>query len=72
MKWIELDAAGDDNMPFPKLSEDEILGHLTYTIGVYQLKTAKSYSAKHFTDQILFEMLVSDRIPNMISAKIQS
>ncbi|XP_056019713.1 uncharacterized protein LOC125672361 [Ostrea edulis] len=69
MKWVKLDAASDDNMPFQKLSEEEIRD---LTIGVYQLKTAKSYSAEHFTEQGLFEVLVSDGISNIISAKIQS
>lgn len=40
MKWTTLDAANKPNIPFQKLSEGEII---EVVIGVYQLKTAKSY-----------------------------
>ena len=46
MKWNSLDAAAECTLQFPKLTEDELRN---LTIGVYQLKTAKSYSSEHFT-----------------------
>ncbi|XP_061196609.1 uncharacterized protein LOC133204881 [Saccostrea echinata] len=70
MKWQKLDAEETSTcITFPKLTEDEIR---ELTIGVYQLKTAKSYSSEHFTDDGSFEVLVSNEIPNIISARIQS
>ena len=69
MKWISLDAADECTLQFPKLTEDEIRN---MTIGVYQLKTAKSYSSEHFTTDGLFEVLISDEIPDIVCVKIQS
>ena len=69
MKWNSLDAADECTLQFPKLTEDEIRN---LTIGVYQLKTAKSYSSEHFTSDGLFEVLISDEIPDIVCAKIQS
>ncbi|XP_061186276.1 uncharacterized protein LOC133194310 [Saccostrea echinata] len=70
MKWQKLDAEETStSITFPKLTEDEIR---ELAIGVYQLKTAKSYSSEHFTDDGSFEVLVSNEIPNIISARIQS
>ena len=69
MKWNSLDAAGERTLQFPKLTEDEIRN---LTIGVYQLKTAKSYSSEHFTTDGLIEVLISDKILDIVCAKIQS
>lgn len=69
MKWTSIDADSSTINDFPRLTEGEIRN---LTIGVYQMKTAKSYAAEHLTDEGLFEILVSDDIPNIVSAKIQS
>ncbi|XP_048741615.2 uncharacterized protein LOC125655389 [Ostrea edulis] len=69
MKWTSIDADSNTITDFPRLTEGDIRN---LTIGVYQLKTAKSYAAEHLTDDGLFEIFVSDDIPNIVSAKIQS
>lgn len=69
MKWISMDADDSTKHDFPRLQEEDMRN---LTIGVYQLKTAKSYTAEHLTDDGLFEILLSNEIPNVVCAKIQS
>ena len=68
LKWKKMDA--EDACPdFPRLSEDEIR---QLTIGVYQLKLAKSYTHEHLDMDGSYSILVNDDIPGIVSAKIQS
>lgn len=69
MKWTSIDADSNIVKDFPRLAEEDIR---ELTIGVYQLKTAKSYAAEHLTDDGMFEILVSNHVPNIVCAKIQS
>lgn len=69
MKWTSIDADSNIVKDFPRLAEEDIR---ELTIGVYQLKTAKSYAAEHLTDDGMFEILVSNDVPNIVCAKIQS
>lgn len=57
-----IDADSNIIEDFPSLAEEHIRELI---IGVYQLKTAKSYAAE-------FEILVSNEVPNIGCSKIQS
>ena len=66
--WQKVDA--EDAAPnFPRCSEDEIRA---LTLGVYQVKLAKSYTQEHLDADGGYEMFVSNDVENMICAKIQS
>ncbi|KAK3101751.1 hypothetical protein FSP39_006112 [Pinctada imbricata] len=67
-RWKKVDCA-DVAANFPHLSEEEIRN---ITIGVYQVKMAKSYVQEHLDEEGTYEILVSDQIENMVSAQIQS
>ncbi|CAC5410204.1 unnamed protein product [Mytilus coruscus] len=63
--WCKIDAASVD---FPSITED--LRNLT--LGVYQIKLAKSYVAEHVTENNDFEVLVHKQENNLICAQMQS
>ncbi|XP_062575891.1 uncharacterized protein LOC134237760, partial [Saccostrea cucullata] len=67
-RWIPIDAT-EACQSFPKLTEDEIR---ELTLGVYQVKLARSYTQEHCSSDGTYEILVSGEVPNIVSAKIQS
>lgn len=71
MKQTSIDADSNIVKDFPRLAEEDIR---ELTIGVYQLNAAlyQSYAAEHLTDGVMFENLVSNDVPNIVCAKIQS
>ncbi|CAC5393858.1 unnamed protein product [Mytilus coruscus] len=64
--WCKIDAASVD---FPSITEED---HRNLTLGVYQIKLAKSYVAEHVTENNNFEVLVHKQENNLICAKMQS
>ncbi|XP_062574273.1 uncharacterized protein LOC134236110 [Saccostrea cucullata] len=67
-RWTPIDAT-EACQSFPKLTEDEIR---ELTLGVYQVKLARSYTQEHCSSDGTYEILVSGEVPNIVSAKIQS
>ncbi|VDI02501.1 Hypothetical predicted protein [Mytilus galloprovincialis] len=64
--WCKIDAA---SIEFPSITEEDLRN---LTLGVYQIKLAKSYVAEHVTENSDFEVLVHKQENNLICAKIQS
>ncbi|CAC5400666.1 unnamed protein product [Mytilus coruscus] len=64
--WCKIDAASVD---FPSITEEDLRN---LTLGVYQIKLAKSYVAEHVTENNDFEVLVHKQENNLICAKMQS
>ncbi|XP_076107099.1 uncharacterized protein LOC143075538 [Mytilus galloprovincialis] len=64
--WCKIDAA---SIAFPSITEEDLRN---LTLGVYQIKLAKSYVAEHVTENSDFEVLVHKQENNLICAKIQS
>ncbi|XP_052693754.1 uncharacterized protein LOC128172028 [Crassostrea angulata] len=67
-KWTPLDASEACPL-FPQLSEDEIR---ELTLGVYQVKLARSYTQEHCSHDGSYDILVNSDVPMILSAKIQS
>lgn len=67
-KWTPLDASAACPL-FPQLSEDEIR---ELTLGVYQVKLARSYTQEHCSHDGSYDILVNSDVPMILSAKIQS
>ena len=65
--WKKIDS--DDLPEFPVLSEEELTN---LTIGVYQLKLAKSYTSEHLDDDGDYICMVNDEIEGILRARIQS
>lgn len=66
--WRVLDA-NDVASDFSILSEDEIRN---ITLGTYQVKMAKAYTHEHVQEDGAYDILITEDIPNIIGAKIQS
>ena len=67
-KWVKMEtenAAHD----FPQYTEEDIR---ELTLGVYQLKLAKSYTQEHLNENGEYDIFVSDEDPSLLCAKIQS
>lgn len=64
MRWTKVDA-DDVALEFPRYDETE-LRELT-TLGVYQLRMARSYTQEHIDVDGKFEKFVSDDIPGILS-----
>ncbi|XP_062619215.1 uncharacterized protein LOC134280774 [Saccostrea cucullata] len=68
MRWTKVDA--ENVAPdFPCYEETELR---QLTLGVYQLRMAHSYAKEHIDEDGGFEICISDDIPGLVSAKIQS
>ncbi|XP_061176014.1 uncharacterized protein LOC133184966 [Saccostrea echinata] len=68
VRWVKVDA--EQCAPdFPKYDEN---GIRELTLGVYQLRMARSYTHEHTDIEGKYEILVSDDIQGILSAKIQS
>lgn len=65
--WTPMNAT--DTLDFPLLSEEELLN---LTVGVYQLKLAKSYTAEHKNDDGDYNIMVNNDIPDVLRVRIQS
>ncbi|XP_052099022.1 uncharacterized protein LOC127733747 [Mytilus californianus] len=66
--WKKIDA--DDSMPcFPMLSEEELRN---ITVGVYQLKLAKSYTQEHLNDESEFIIMINSDLESILRVQIQS
>lgn len=65
--WTPMNAI--DTLDFPHLSEEELLN---LTVGVYQLKLAKSYTAEHRNDDGDYSIMVNHDIPDVLRVRIQS
>ena len=68
LTWVKVDAV-DVAPDFPRYNETEIR---ELTLGVYQLRMARSYTYEHIDVDGKFEILVNDDIPKLLSSKIQS
>jgi hypothetical protein len=67
-RWTKVDS--DNVTPeFPKYNETELR---QLTLGVYQLRMAKSYTQEHVDANGGYDILITDEIPGMVCAKIQS
>ena len=65
--WEKIDAS--DVVPdFPRLTEEI----RQITLGIYQVKMAKSYTAEHFQEDGNYEIHVSETTENVVGARIQS
>jgi hypothetical protein len=62
--WLSVSSAGDCFNDFPKLQEDDLR---QLTLGVYQLKLAKSYSVDHLNTDGSDEMFVNTETLKSIS-----
>ncbi|XP_062622155.1 uncharacterized protein LOC134283681 [Saccostrea cucullata] len=68
LRWTKVDA--ENVAPdFPCYEETELR---QLTLGVYQLRMAHSYAKEHIDEDGGFEICISDDIPGLVSAKIQS
>ena len=67
--WLSVSSAGDCFNDFPKLQEDDLR---QLTLGVYQLKLAKSYSVEHLNTDSSYEMFVNKQDEGLLMGKIQS
>jgi hypothetical protein len=67
--WLSVSSAGDCFNDFPKLQEDDLR---QLTLGVYQLKLAKSYSVEHLNTDGSDEMFVNKQDEGLLMGKIQS
>lgn len=65
-KWQKVD---ESDLMFPMMTEEELRN---ITLGVYQLKLARSYSQEHMIEEGGYEVYVCKVEENIISAKIQS
>ena len=60
----------EDAVPnFPRLSEEDIRN---LTVGVYQLKLAKSYTQEHLNDASEFVIMINSDISDILRVQIQS
>lgn len=65
--WQKIDAQALND--FPKLTLEELR---TLTIGIYQIKQAKSYTEEHFSDSGLYYLLVHKERNDIIRVQLQS
>ena len=68
LKWEALDASGTI-MDFPRLSFDDLM---ELTLGVYQLKQAKTYAVEHIDPDGAYEVKVAVAEQAIVQARIQS
>lgn len=66
--WKRMDAQNVVE-EFPTLSEDELTN---ITLGVYQLKLARSYTCEHLDEDGEYIIMLNDDIEDILRAKIQS
>ena len=67
-EWKPLD--GDDLVTdFPSLSDEELRN---ITIGVYQLKLARSYASEHLSEDGDFTIMINNDADGILRARIQS
>ena len=67
-QWKSIDNTEELN-DFPVYTEDEIRA---LTLGVYQVKLAKSYTREHLKEDGTYEIKVCKQQQDLLSAKIQS
>lgn len=65
-KWVKMN---ESNANFPTLSEEQLRN---ITVGVYQIKLAKSYVQEHIDESGGYDILVNSDIEGMLCVKIQS
>ncbi|XP_061180161.1 uncharacterized protein LOC133188674 [Saccostrea echinata] len=65
--WTPINAA--DSLDFPRLSEEDLCN---LTIGVYQLKLAKGYTAQHMDEEGDYVIMVNADIPDVLWIRIRS
>ncbi|XP_062618934.1 uncharacterized protein LOC134280537 [Saccostrea cucullata] len=68
VRWRKIDAS-DTSIAFPQLSEEEIR---ELTMGVYQIKLAKSYAQEHLDKDGTYEIYVNNDHDGILRAKLQS
>ncbi|XP_062588938.1 uncharacterized protein LOC134250590 [Saccostrea cucullata] len=68
VRWRKIDAS-DTSIAFPQLSEEEIR---ELTMGVYQIKLAKSYAQEHLDKDGNYEIYVNNDHDGILRAKLQS
>lgn len=68
-KWTKLDEADADLDDFPRYTEDEVR---ELTLGVYQVKLAKHYSAEHTNQDGTYEIWIDKQLPGLLVSKLQS
>ncbi|XP_033726042.1 uncharacterized protein LOC117315788 [Pecten maximus] len=66
--WKSIDVA-DAVDQFPSMSEEDIRN---LTIGVYQVKLARSYTSEHLSEDGDYTIMVNDEVNGMLRARIQS
>ncbi|XP_033756288.1 uncharacterized protein LOC117339034 [Pecten maximus] len=66
--WKSIDVA-DAVDQFPSMSEEDIRN---LTIGVYQVKLARSYTSEHLSEDGDYTIMVNDGVNGMLRARIQS
>ena len=66
VKWEKMDGA---DVSFPVLKEQSLRD---ITLGVYQLKLAKSYTQEHLDDDGSYEILINSDINGTLHARLQS
>lgn len=54
---------------FPIFNEEELRN---FTLGVYQLKLAKSYTAEHITDDGNYQIMVNGDLDGLLRVRLQS
>ncbi|CAC5410717.1 unnamed protein product [Mytilus coruscus] len=69
LKWEPIDASDNSVVDFPKLDEEDLRN---ITLGVYQLKLAKSYNKEHQNENGQYDILINKQDSNLLMAKIQS
>ncbi|KAK3107904.1 hypothetical protein FSP39_024854 [Pinctada imbricata] len=67
--WKKMDASKECVPNFPKLCEEELRN---ITVGVYQLKLAKSYTVEHLNDDGDYMITINDDISDILRVRIQS
>ena len=65
--WRKIDDTKLDN--FPELTEDEVR---VQTMGMYQLKQAKSYTNEHFDENGSYEIMAQNEDGGVLKAQIRS
>ncbi|CAF2624748.1 unnamed protein product [Rotaria sp. Silwood2] len=68
LKWIAMDAANAIS-DFPKMNFNKLQ---ELTLGIYQLKQARSYTTEHVSSNGAFMVKVANERPDLIRAQVQS
>ena len=66
---MKMEDTADHMQDFPRYTEEEIRA---LTLGVYQVKLAKSYAQEHFNEDGTYEILIDTEDDGLLAAKIQS